>query len=60
MAVVNANNFCSVIIIAVFMAKAKNVNITRSGTILQNGMRVWVDARKMKRLTLQTGDICEF
>lgn len=31
-----------------------------SGTIVRNGMRVWVDMRVMRVLTLKSGDNCEF
>lgn len=31
-----------------------------SGTVVRNGMRVWVDMRTMKVLTVKSGDNCEF
>lgn len=45
----------------IFMGKLgkKHGNITQGGSVLRDGMRLWVDARKMKNLTIRTGDTCE-
>jgi hypothetical protein len=45
----------------IFMGKLgkKHGNITQGGTMLRDGMRLWVDARKMKNLTIRTGDTCK-
>jgi len=42
----------------IFMGKLgkKHGNITQGGTVLRDGMRVWVDARTLKHLTIRTGD----
>lgn len=37
----------------------KHGNVTLGGTVLRDGMRVWVDGRTMKSLTLRTGDTCK-
>jgi len=34
----------------------KHGNILQGGTIVQDGMRVWVDGRQMKGVTIRTGD----
>jgi hypothetical protein len=46
----------------IFLGKLgrKHGNVTLSGTVLRNGMRVWVDARMVKKLTLRTGDNCKY
>jgi hypothetical protein len=40
------------------MGKAKKHAVTRSGVELVKGMRVWVDTREMKSITLRKGDTC--
>ena len=37
----------------------KHRGVTLGGTVLRDGMRVWVDAREMKDLTLRKGDKCK-
>lgn len=37
----------------------KHGNVTQRGTILRDGMRLWVDARSMRDLTIRTGDTCK-
>ena len=45
-----------------FMGKLgkKHGNVTPGGTVLHDGMRLWVDTRKIKYLTIRTGDKCKF
>ena len=37
----------------------KHGNILQGGTIVQNGLRIWVDGRQMKGVTIRTGDKCK-
>jgi hypothetical protein len=45
----------------VFMGKLgkEHGDVTQGGTVLRDGMRLWVDARRMKSLTIRTGDTCK-
>ena len=45
----------------IFMGKLgkKHGNVTTGGTVLRDGMRLWIDARRMRNLTLRTGDTCK-
>lgn len=42
-----------------FMGKAKKIAIAKSGVKLVDGMRLWVDTRTLKMLTVK-GDNCEW
>jgi hypothetical protein len=37
----------------------KHGNTLQGGTVVQNGMRVWIDGRQMKGVTIRTGDKCK-
>jgi len=37
----------------------KHGNTLQGGTVVQDGMRVWVDGRQMKGVTIRTGDKCK-